>query len=148
MYGKTFGAIKPEQLTNEVRRSAASLQLPCAPPCRVQQVPGPPEGPVAAAAAFAWRSRRVAARAPPAAGSRRLTSARVRTLHAREQVWDHLFLGKPVPEGCTIAADHLALMRREFEFWYPFDLRVSGKVGRALRHCGLCPASCVRLGAL
>jgi leucyl-tRNA synthetase len=47
------------------------------------------------------------------------------------QVWDHIFLGKPAPANCAIPADLLARMRREFEYWYPFDLRVSGKVRHA-----------------
>lgn len=45
-------------------------------------------------------------------------------------VWDHIFLDKPAPAECAIPADVLARMKREFEYWYPFDLRVSGKVGR------------------
>ena len=31
-------------------------------------------------------------------------------------------------QDCKLPADLLAKMRREFEYWYPFDLRVSGKV--------------------
>lgn len=44
-----------------------------------------------------------------------------------DAVWDHVFLGAPVPADCDIPADKLAAMRREFEYWYPMDLRVSGK---------------------
>jgi len=43
-----------------------------------------------------------------------------------DAVFDHIFLDKPCPEGCQVPADKLELMRREFNFWYPFDLRVSG----------------------
>ena len=43
------------------------------------------------------------------------------------EVWDHIFLGAPRPATTTIAAEALARMRREFEYWYPLDLRVSGK---------------------
>ncbi|KXZ46771.1 hypothetical protein GPECTOR_41g736 [Gonium pectorale] len=43
------------------------------------------------------------------------------------EVWDYIFLGKEAPKDCAIAPDALAAMRREFEYWYPFDLRVSGK---------------------
>lgn len=43
------------------------------------------------------------------------------------QVWDYIFLSGPKPEPCNIDSATLDLMRREFEFWYPFDLRVSGK---------------------
>ncbi|GFR47083.1 hypothetical protein Agub_g8770 [Astrephomene gubernaculifera] len=43
------------------------------------------------------------------------------------EVWDYIFLGKEAPRDCAIAPEVLAAMRREFEYWYPFDLRVSGK---------------------
>ncbi|EFJ52544.1 hypothetical protein VOLCADRAFT_103034 [Volvox carteri f. nagariensis] len=43
------------------------------------------------------------------------------------EVWDYIFLGKDAPKDCSISPDALAIMRREFEYWYPFDLRVSGK---------------------
>jgi methionyl-tRNA synthetase len=42
-------------------------------------------------------------------------------------VWDALFLGKDLPVGHAFPSDTLAKMRTEFNFWYPFDLRVSGK---------------------
>merc|ERR1719414_222547 len=41
-------------------------------------------------------------------------------------VWDHIFLGSPKPET-TIPDSALAKLRREFMYWYPLDLRVSGK---------------------
>lgn len=44
-----------------------------------------------------------------------------------QEVWDAIFLGKPIPEGCTVPADVMKRMKDEFKFWYPFDLRVSGK---------------------
>lgn len=34
---------------------------------------------------------------------------------------------RPYPAGCAIPEATLSKMRSEFEFWYPFDLRVSGK---------------------
>lgn len=43
------------------------------------------------------------------------------------QVWDYIYMGGEMPAGCPIPADLLQRMRREFEYWYPFDLRVSGK---------------------
>lgn len=44
------------------------------------------------------------------------------------EVWDWLFCRtETVPEGCTIGPETLHRMRREFEYWYPLDLRVSGK---------------------
>lgn len=42
------------------------------------------------------------------------------------QVWDYIFLGKEFPTS-EIPEEHLKRMRREFEYWYPVDLRVSGK---------------------
>merc|ERR1719223_2318052 len=32
-----------------------------------------------------------------------------------------------VPENCDIDLEKLDKMRREFEFWHPYDVRVSGK---------------------
>ena len=44
------------------------------------------------------------------------------------EVWDYVFLGGEMPgEGCAVPAETLTQMRKEFEYWYPFDLRVSGK---------------------
>lgn len=43
-------------------------------------------------------------------------------------VWDYLFLNAPLPLGPdAIPRAHLERMRREFVYWYPVDLRVSGK---------------------
>ena len=42
------------------------------------------------------------------------------------EVWDYIFLSGPMPKT-TIAKASLEKLRREFEFWYPLDLRVSGK---------------------
>ncbi|XP_059614194.1 leucine--tRNA ligase, cytoplasmic [Phlebotomus argentipes] len=45
-----------------------------------------------------------------------------------EAVWDYLFFGgAKVPTESGIKKEHLELMRREFLYWYPMDLRVSGK---------------------
>ena len=43
------------------------------------------------------------------------------------EVFDYIFLKKDYPEGCSISEATLAGLRREFEYWYPFDIRVSGK---------------------
>ncbi|KAJ1972779.1 cytosolic leucyl tRNA synthetase, partial [Dimargaris xerosporica] len=43
------------------------------------------------------------------------------------EVWDHIFLRGPAPKDTTIPKATLDLMRREFEYFYPFDLRSSGK---------------------
>jgi len=42
-------------------------------------------------------------------------------------VFDYVFLKGAYPADCGIPEATLAGMRKEFEFWYPLDLRVSGK---------------------
>lgn len=42
-----------------------------------------------------------------------------------DQIWNYLFLDGPLPEN--FVAEHMEQMRREFRYWYPWDLRVSGK---------------------
>eukprot|EP00771_Trimastix_marina_P000333 gnl/Trimastix_PCT/1353.p1 GENE.gnl/Trimastix_PCT/1353~~gnl/Trimastix_PCT/1353.p1 ORF type:complete len:939 (+),score=369.15 gnl/Trimastix_PCT/1353:128-2944(+) len=42
-------------------------------------------------------------------------------------VWDAIFLDAPYPEDCGLPAEHIAKMAHEFKYWYPFDLRSSGK---------------------
>ena len=45
-----------------------------------------------------------------------------------DEVWDYLFfLNAPLPEKLKDKSDALKKMRNEFQFWYPVDLRVSGK---------------------
>lgn len=44
-----------------------------------------------------------------------------------DAVWDYIFLEKEYPEGCTIEKEKLDKMRHEFNYWYPMDLRCSGK---------------------
>ena len=45
-----------------------------------------------------------------------------------DAVWDYIFMtDKPYPEGCGIPQDYLDKLKAEFTFWYPLDLRVSGK---------------------
>lgn len=43
------------------------------------------------------------------------------------EVWDYLFFNAKLPSKSTIKKEHLELMKREFVYWYPLDLRVSGK---------------------
>lgn len=43
------------------------------------------------------------------------------------QAWDFIFLKGNYPDGCSIPEEKLLKCRNEFEFWYPMDLRVSGK---------------------
>jgi len=44
-----------------------------------------------------------------------------------DAVWDFLMLRAPLPAETKIRESLLAEMRREFEYWYPMDMRVSGK---------------------
>mmetsp|Transcript_3412 Transcript_3412/g.5764 ORF Transcript_3412/g.5764 Transcript_3412/m.5764 type:complete len:884 (-) Transcript_3412:170-2821(-) len=41
--------------------------------------------------------------------------------------WQYIFKRGDYEEGCKVPQEKLDTMRREFEYWYPFDLRVSGK---------------------
>lgn len=44
------------------------------------------------------------------------------------EVWDYIFFeSAPLPAKSSIPRDRLEKMRKEFRFWYPVDLRVSGK---------------------
>lgn len=44
------------------------------------------------------------------------------------EVWDYIFFSDTkFPSSTKISKDNLNLMRREFQYWYPVDLRVSGK---------------------
>lgn len=51
-------------------------------------------------------------------------NAGVQVADLTDEVWGHIFLGKTAPTSSSIPSDILAAMRREFEFWYPWDLRV------------------------
>lgn len=41
--------------------------------------------------------------------------------------WDYVFLKGAYPQDCKVPQEKLDKMRYEFEFWYPMDIRVSGK---------------------
>ena len=43
------------------------------------------------------------------------------------EVWNYIFFGEFEPVECGIPSSLLRRMRREFLYWYPVDLRVSGK---------------------
>jgi leucyl-tRNA synthetase len=49
----------------------------------------------------------------------------------KDEVWDYVFarreLSDEILKDSGISKEALASMRREFEYWYPLDLRVSGK---------------------
>lgn len=42
-------------------------------------------------------------------------------------VWDYIFLGTEYNESLGIEKDKLDKMKNEFNYWYPLDLRCSGK---------------------
>ncbi|KVH87486.1 Aminoacyl-tRNA synthetase, class 1a, anticodon-binding [Cynara cardunculus var. scolymus] len=44
-----------------------------------------------------------------------------------DEIWDYLFLSGAEPKSSDIPLPLLKKMRQEFEYWYPVDLRVSGK---------------------
>lgn len=57
-----------------------------------------------------------------------LGSAGIAPEHMTDAVWDYIFLGKKsdaIP--AAVSQDILEKMRNEFTYWYPVDLRVSGK---------------------
>ena len=44
-----------------------------------------------------------------------------------DAVWEYIFKKGAYPEGCNIPEESLKKLRQEFEYWYPLDLRTSGK---------------------
>ncbi|KAL9113198.1 MAG: hypothetical protein Q9227_002533 [Pyrenula ochraceoflavens] len=48
-----------------------------------------------------------------------------------DEVWDYIFTRRELPDEAIkksqISVEDLQTMRREFEYWYPLDMRVSGK---------------------
>jgi leucyl-tRNA synthetase len=46
-----------------------------------------------------------------------------------DAVWDAIFLGEmeSIPTDLPVSAGNIRKMKREFDYWYPLDLRVSGK---------------------
>ncbi|XP_075065776.1 leucine--tRNA ligase, cytoplasmic [Mixophyes fleayi] len=51
----------------------------------------------------------------------------IRPEQMTKEVWDYIFFkSAPLPKT-TIPKDKLVKLKNEFEFWYPVDLRVSGK---------------------
>ncbi|CAI0400252.1 unnamed protein product [Linum tenue] len=44
-----------------------------------------------------------------------------------DEVWEFILCGGPYPNSSGIPAAVLDKMKMEFDYWYPFDLRVSGK---------------------
>ncbi|KAK4758384.1 hypothetical protein SAY87_019685 [Trapa incisa] len=55
------------------------------------------------------------------------SSSMIKPEQMNDGVWDFVFCGGPYPESSDIPSSILNQMKKEFEYWYPFDLRVSGK---------------------
>lgn len=53
--------------------------------------------------------------------------AKIQAEDLTDDVWDFVFLNTPLPKKSKIPQKTLEKMRKEFRFWYPMDLRVSGK---------------------
>jgi len=47
--------------------------------------------------------------------------------HLTKEVFDYIFLGKNEPKESKISKEILLKMKKEFEYWYPVDIRTSGK---------------------
>ena len=56
----------------------------------------------------------------------KLGPANVPANEMTDEVWDYIFLGKELPKT-SIAKETLQQLRDSFEYWYPLDIRVSGK---------------------
>ncbi|KAJ3120198.1 cytosolic leucyl tRNA synthetase [Nowakowskiella sp. JEL0407] len=54
-------------------------------------------------------------------------SANIKAEEMTDEVWSYIMLGTPLKSKSTIPQETLDLMRREFDYFYPLDLRVSGK---------------------
>lgn len=51
----------------------------------------------------------------------------IRPEQMTKEVWDYIFFKKAPFPKTTIPKEKLDLLKKEFEFWYPVDLRASGK---------------------
>ena len=55
-----------------------------------------------------------------------LGPAKIPAKEMTDEVWDYIFLGKESPH-ITIPKETLDQLRYSFQYWYPLDVRVSGK---------------------
>ena len=44
-----------------------------------------------------------------------------------DDVWEYIFKKGAYPQGCAVSEEILKKLRGEFEYWYPLDMRASGK---------------------
>ncbi|KAI3879279.1 hypothetical protein MKW92_048286 [Papaver armeniacum] len=54
-------------------------------------------------------------------------SSLVKPEQMTDEVWNYVFCDGLYPKSSTISESVLNKMKQEFSYWYPFDLRVSGK---------------------
>ncbi|DBA71743.1 TPA: hypothetical protein ACH3X2_011015 [Trebouxia sp. C0005] len=54
-------------------------------------------------------------------------NGKIKAEDVTDEVWNYIFLEGSEPQHSNIPAQTLKAMRQEFNFWYPFDLRASGK---------------------
>ena len=57
----------------------------------------------------------------------KMGEAQIKPEQLSDDLFNYVFLDAPYKESIGVSEEVLKRMRREFEFWYPFDLRVSGK---------------------
>ncbi|XP_010553692.1 PREDICTED: leucine--tRNA ligase, cytoplasmic-like [Tarenaya hassleriana] len=55
------------------------------------------------------------------------STSSVRPQQMNDEVWDYLFCDGPYPKSSDIPSYLLNKMKQEFEYWYPLDVRASGK---------------------
>jgi len=53
--------------------------------------------------------------------------ANIKPEQLTNEVWEYICRNGPFPESTTIPRETLDKLKREFNYWYPVDLRVSGK---------------------
>lgn len=54
-------------------------------------------------------------------------SAQIPAKDMTDDVWSYIMLSGPLPKDTSISESALSALRREFEYFYPMDLRCSGK---------------------
>ena len=53
--------------------------------------------------------------------------AKIKPEQMTDEVWDYIFVRGTKPQNTDIPLETLDTMKREFEYWYPLDVRSSGK---------------------
>jgi leucyl-tRNA synthetase len=51
----------------------------------------------------------------------------IKAVDMTDEVWSYILLEGPVPQSTLISTEKLNIMRESFEYYYPMDLRCSGK---------------------